>query len=283
MSEGHGRPCIIRRHLTLVHAISSLVHAIPSLIRPYPSLLRRRPSKGRSRRSEGWRHPCDGRRHPCEGTRHLRVEIRRPCEGIRRPIGKIHRPSVGSGRRQRRAAGRMAAARAPTSHARVPVEDNSTFRETISARSARNRDSRREGFSEGDKRWHSPSGAFRAGRFAMTAIVRPRERRKNSHVHHHVDTEQGVCPGERAGPHGRHGEALPERIVHARERHVHDGEPRPGLPGPGRRSHRPGRGARQHQGCGHGVARSRNEGDPASAGLPALPSRDVQHRERAAR
>ena len=32
-----------------------------------------------------------------------------------------------------------------------------------------------------------------------------------------------------------------------------------------------------------GAARSRNDGDPASAGLPELPSRDVQHRERAAR
>ncbi len=41
--------------------------------------------------------------------------------------------------------------------------------------------------------------------------------------------------------------------------------------------------ASTRDGRGHGAARSRNEGDPASAGLPELPSRDVQHRERAAR
>jgi hypothetical protein len=50
-------------------------------------------------------------------------------------------PTRRSGRRERRAVGWMAAARVPASHARVPVEDNSTLRETILARSARNRDS----------------------------------------------------------------------------------------------------------------------------------------------
>jgi hypothetical protein len=56
-----------------------------------------------------------------------------------------------------------------------PCRTKSTSRETISARSARNRDSSRECLLEGDKEWHTPFGAFRAGRFAMTAIVRPRE------------------------------------------------------------------------------------------------------------
>ena len=78
---------------------------------------------------------------------------------------------------------------------------------------------------EGDKRWHKPPGVLRAGRFAMTAIVRSSRKRKNSQsVHHHVDTEQGVCLGAPAGSHGRHGEAFPERVVHAREHRVHDGE-----------------------------------------------------------
>jgi hypothetical protein len=94
-SEGHGRPCFNRCHLTLlhsisslvrsisslvrsisslvrsisslihsisslVHSISSLVRSISSLIRPYPSLVRRHPSKRCSRRSEGWGCPCEG-------------------------------------------------------------------------------------------------------------------------------------------------------------------------------------------------------------------------------
>ena len=108
-SEGHARRSFIRRHLTLVHAISSLIHAISSLvhtipslvhtisslIRPYPSLVPRRPSKGRSRRSEGCRRLCGTRRpskgrsrrsegglHPWDGTRHLRDEIRRPVKDV---------------------------------------------------------------------------------------------------------------------------------------------------------------------------------------------------------
>jgi len=43
---------------------------------------------------------------------------------------------------------------------------------------------------------------------------------ENSHVHHHVEAEQGDRLGERAGSHHRHAEAFPERAVHARERLV---------------------------------------------------------------
>ena len=87
----------------------------------------------------------------------------------------------------------------------------------------------------------------------------------SSSTFHH----QGGCLGARAGAHRRHGEALPERVVHDREHHVHVGVAHPGPHGPGQRDAGVQRGGGWRQGRVDGGAGGAGAGGPDSSGLRA--------------